>query len=122
MPQISLKGLSIFGKEHNIHEFLHEKDNKTILLLDYSQNFFQINFMAIDYINGNNYSYSYKLEEMSNQWIECGTSASAIFSNLPPGEYTLLVKYKITSTVKKVRYNPSLSTLPHRGTVVIGLI
>ena len=94
MPQISLKGLSIFGKEHNIHEFFHEKDNKTILLLDYSQNFFQINFMAIDYINGNNYSYSYKLEEMSNQWIECGTSASAIFSNLPPGEYTLLVKYK----------------------------
>lgn len=93
MPQIGLKGLSIFGKEYNIHEFLQEKNDKTILQLDYSQNFFQINFMAIDYINGNNYSYSYKLQEMSNQWIECGTSTSAIFSNLPPGEYTLLVKY-----------------------------
>lgn len=50
--------------------------------------------MAIDYINGNNYSYSYKLDEVSSQWIESGTSASAIFSNLAPGQYTLLVKYK----------------------------
>lgn len=94
MPLISLKGLSIFGKEYNIHEFLQKKEDRTILQLDYSQNFFQINFMAIDYINGNNYSYFYKLEGVSNQWIESGTSANAIFSNLPSGEYSLLVKYK----------------------------
>lgn len=94
MPQINLKGLSIFGKEYNIHDFLHEKKGKKILQLDYSRNFFCIDFMAIDYINGNNYSYSYKLDEVSSQWIESGTSASAIFSNLAPGQYTLLVKYK----------------------------
>ncbi len=101
MPQISLKGLSIFGKEYNIHEFLQKKEDNTILQLDYSQNFFQINFMAIDYINGNNYSYFYKLEEVSSQWIESGTSTSAIFSNLPPGEYTLLVKYKNNMNAKE---------------------
>lgn len=94
MPQINLKGLSIFGKEYNIHDFLHDKKGEKILQLDYSQNFFCIDFMAIDYINGNNYSYSYKLDEVSSQWIESGTSASAIFSNLAPGQYTLLVKYK----------------------------
>lgn len=94
MPRISVKGLSIFGKEYNIHEFLHEKKEKTILQLDYKQNFFCINFMAVDYINGNNYSYSYKLDEVSNQWIESGTSASAVFSNLAPGQYTLLIKYR----------------------------
>lgn len=94
MPQINLKGLSIFGKEYNIHDFLHDKKGKKILQLDYSRNFFYIDFMAIDYINGNNYSYSYKLDEVSSQWIESGTSASAIFSNLAPGQYTLLVKYK----------------------------
>lgn len=94
MPQINLKGLSIFGKEYNIHDFLHDKKEKKILQLDYSRNFFCIDFMAIDYINGNNYSYSYKLDEVSSQWIESGTSASAIFSNLAPGQYTLLVKYK----------------------------
>lgn len=94
MPQINLKGLSIFGKEYNIHDFLHDKKGKKILQLDYSRNFFCIDFMAIDYTNGNNYSYSYKLDEVSSQWIESGTSASAIFSNLAPGQYTLLVKYK----------------------------
>lgn len=94
MPQINLKGLSIFGKEYNIHDFLHDKKGKKILQLDYSRNFFCIDFMAIDYINGNNYSYSYKLDEVSSQWIKSGTSASAIFSNLAPGQYTLLVKYK----------------------------
>ena len=94
MPQINLKGLSIFGKEYNIHDFLHDKKGKKILQLDYSRNFFCIDFMAIDYINGNNYSYSYKLYVVSSQWIESGTSASAIFSNLAPGQYTLLVKYK----------------------------
>lgn len=94
MPQINLKGLSIFGQEYNIHDFLHDKKGKKILQLDYSRNFFCIDFMAIDYINGNNYSYSYKLDEVSSQWIESGTSASAIFSNLAPGQYTLLVKYK----------------------------
>ena len=94
MPQINLKGLSIFGKEYNIHDFLHDKKGKKILQLDYSRNFFCIDFMAIDYINGNNYSYSYKLDEVSSQWIESGTSASATISNLAPGQYTLLVKYK----------------------------
>ena len=94
MPQINLKGLSIFGKEYNIHDFLHDKKGKKTLQLDYSRNFFCIDFMAIDYINGNNYSYSYKLDEVSSQWIESGTSASAIFSNLAPGQYPLLVKYK----------------------------
>ena len=94
MPQISMKRLSIFGKEYNIHDFLYEEKEKTILQLDYSQNFFHIDFLAVDYINGNNYSYYYKLSEVSNQWIESGTSSSAVFSNLSPGQYILLVKYK----------------------------
>ncbi len=94
MPKINIKGLSIFGKEYNIHDFLHEKKGKKVLQLDYSQNFFCIDLMVVDYINGNNYSYSYKLDEVSNQWIESGNSASAVFSNLSPGQYTLSVKYK----------------------------
>lgn len=94
MPQIHFKGLSIFGKEYNIHDFLTVDDKQITLQLDYSQNFFCIDFMALDYINGNNYSYSYKLDKISEHWIESGTVSSAIFSNLSPGQYTLLVKYK----------------------------
>lgn len=101
MPQISIKGVSIFGKECNIYDFIKEKKGKTILELDYRQNLFCIDFMAIDYINGNNYSYFYKLAEISDQWVESGTTASATFSNLTPGQYTLLVKYKNNTNGKE---------------------
>ena len=94
MPEISLKGLSIFGKEYNLHDFLHYKNGKPVLQLDYKHNFFQLNFRITDYINGNDYFYSYKLKEASDQWIENGVSPNAIFSNLFPGEYTLFVKYR----------------------------
>lgn len=93
-PKIYFYGLSIFGKECNIHDFLQTENEQTRIQLDYSQNFFCINFMALDYINGNNYSYFYKLEKISDNWIESGPSANAIFSNLSPGEYNLLVKYR----------------------------
>lgn len=94
MPDIHLKGLSIFGKEYNLHDFLHHRNGKPMLELDYKHNFFQLNFLVTDYIDANDYSYSYKLEEASDQWIENGESPNAIFSNLAPGEYTLLVKYR----------------------------
>ena len=94
MPEISLKGLSIYGKDHNIHDFLHYKNGTPILKLDYRHNFFQLNFRITDYINGNNYFYSYRLKEAGDKWIENGVSPNAIFSNLSPGEYTLLVKYR----------------------------
>ena len=101
MPQISLKGISIYGKEYNIHDFMHEEEGQTVLRLDYSQNFFSINLMAIDYLNGNNHSYLYKLKEISSHWVENGTSSHVMFSNLLPGEYTLLVKYRNNITGKE---------------------
>lgn len=94
MPQMHLKGLSIFGKEQNIYDFIQKKGKQEVLTLDYDQNFFCINFMAIDYINGNNYSYFYKLDKKSGNWIENGTSPNTTFSNLSSGQYTLLIKYR----------------------------
>lgn len=89
--------LSIFGKECNIYDFLQGPKQET-LVLDYSQNFFNLSFLAVDYINGNNYTYSYKIDGLSDSWIENGLSTVAVFSNLSPGEYTLLVKYRSNIT------------------------
>ncbi|WP_455585169.1 two-component regulator propeller domain-containing protein [Bacteroides sp.] len=102
MPVIQFNRLSIFGKEYNIHEFLHENSQKQkVLELDYRQNFFGLSFIAIDYLNGNNYTYYYKIEGLSDHWIENGTSTTATFSNLSPGQYTLLVKYRSNITGKE---------------------
>lgn len=93
-PSIHFTDLSIFGTEYNIFNFMDTHSQPEALTLNYKQNFFCISFKAIDFIHGNNYTYSYKIEELSNHWIKNGKSNQAIFSNLAPGKYTLLVKYK----------------------------
>lgn len=100
MPELRFNHLSIFGKECNIHDFL-QGDDEQMLVLDYSRNFFNLSFSVVDYINGNNYSYSYKIDGLSDNWVENGLSTTAVFSNLSPGEYTLLVKYRSNITGKE---------------------
>lgn len=93
-PPIQFNRLSIFGKEYNIYDFLQFNKERRILKLDYSQNFFSISFVAVDYINGNDYTYLYRLSELSNNWIDNGVSNNAAFTNISPGEYTLQIKYR----------------------------
>lgn len=89
-PTIYLIGLSILGEMQNLNNYLSDENT---INLDYDQNFFQLNFLAIDYINSNNYSYFYKIQEINNQWIANHSSSDITFSNLSPGKYTLWVKY-----------------------------
>lgn len=93
MPPIFFDDLSIFGKEQNIYSFLSSKGNEDVLTLNFSQNFFSLSFTAIDYLNGNNYNYQYKLDGLSQQWIDNGKSNTISLTNFKPGDYTLLVKY-----------------------------
>ena len=103
MPPIWLQGLDIFGKRENIHRYLREDNGKTCLQLDYDQNFFQITFKAIDYINGGNYTYYYQIDGTGRQWIDNGTSAGIVLSDLRPGAYTLRVKYRNNSNGQESR-------------------
>lgn len=62
------------------------------LVLRHDQNNFSIEFSALDFRNPENINYSYKLEGFDRQWNNIGRRHSAIYSNLPPGSYTLLVR------------------------------
>jgi len=106
-PFIKFNQLSIFGKEgYNIYDFLQSDGDDESLVLKYDQNFFSLSFAAVDYINGRDYTYLYKLDELSSNWIENGTSNKATFTNIPPGEYTLLVKYRNNITGKESDIQP----------------
>ncbi|MCD7938071.1 MAG: response regulator [Tannerellaceae bacterium] len=94
MPAIRFTNLSIFGKEHNINDFFNKKKKKPTLELSYGQNFFTVSFTALDYIHGNDYTWLYKLDELSDNWIENGKSGTATFTNISPGTYHLSVKYR----------------------------
>lgn len=100
-PGIRFGTLSIFGKEYNIHDFATNANGEEGITLNYKQNFFSLSFTAIDYINGNDYTYLYKLAELSDIWIDNGSSNSASFTNISPGKYTLLVKYRNNITGKE---------------------
>ena len=69
-----------------------------MLKLSYQQNFFTLTYAAVDYINGNNYGYKYKLDGVSDQWIDNGSLNNIAFTNITPGEYLLHVKYINKST------------------------
>lgn len=113
MPPLLFNNLSIFGKTCNIYDYLVEEEGRKVLELDYNQNFFGLSFTALDYIYGNNYIYLYKVEGLSDNWVENGFSPVAAFSSFPPGEYVLHVKYinPVTGNESepqslKIRINP----------------
>ncbi|NDV63663.1 two-component regulator propeller domain-containing protein [Bacteroides sp. 224] len=93
LPPVYFSQLSILGEQHNIQKYLIKEKNKNVLSLQYDQNFFSISFIAVDYLNGNNNMYSYRLEGINNQWINNGKENLISFTNMAPGKYTLQVKY-----------------------------
>ncbi|MDR3184510.1 MAG: response regulator, partial [Prevotellaceae bacterium] len=93
-PPVSFTGLTIDETEYNLSDFMHRKKNSEYLELKYEQNFFSISFIALDYINGQHYRYFYNLENFNDKWMDKGSLNVVTFTKVPPGEYTLHVKYE----------------------------
>jgi signal transduction histidine kinase/ligand-binding sensor domain-containing protein len=58
----------------------------------YSENFFLIEFAALDYVFPGGNKYAYRLEGLERQWVNCGTRRNASYTNLDPGEYVFRVR------------------------------
>ncbi|MDR3118345.1 MAG: response regulator [Mediterranea sp.] len=100
-PDIVFNGLSIFGKRCNIYDYLVSKRSRQTIRLSNAQNVFGVSFVANDYIDGKEYSYFYKLNELGGNWVENGNVNTAFFTYLPSGKYTLSVKYRNNVTGKE---------------------
>jgi len=61
------------------------------IYLDYKQNF-TLSYVSVNYTAPEQNQYSYKLEGFDNEWIHSGTSKSASYTNLDPGDYIFHVK------------------------------
>ncbi|MEJ6979503.1 two-component regulator propeller domain-containing protein [Pedobacter sp. P351] len=59
--------------------------------LDYKQNF-TLGFVALSYTIPQQYRYSYKLEGFDKSWNEVGTSKTASYTNIDPGDYVFKVR------------------------------
>ena len=72
-----------------------------------------IAFVAPDYINGENYEYSYQLVNYNSSWEKLQKTNKVTFRNLPYGEYLLKVRYRndvIDSSAKE--YTLPIKVLP----------
>ncbi len=61
--------------------------------LDYSDNFFSLEFAALNYFMPGVSDYYYKLDGFNTEWLKTDANMHKVtFTNLSPGKYTLLVK------------------------------
>lgn len=93
-PKVHFMGIRIFNEYFDLSDFIQTRKKGEYVKLKYSQNFFTIDFVALDYINGINTEYMYQLEGYNNVWIDLGKNNTATFTNIPPGEYKLNIKCK----------------------------
>ncbi len=63
------------------------------LYLDYKQNF-SLEFVALSYTIPQQYRYSYKLVGFDKSWNEVGTTRTASYTNIDPGEYVFKVRVR----------------------------
>jgi len=62
------------------------------LTLTHKQNFFTIGYAALDYQNPNNIKYAYQLEGFDAGWNYVQKQRSAVYTNVPKGNYTFRVR------------------------------
>lgn len=93
---IHFESLSIFYNKVNTTTYLTPLkdaiDNTKDLTLKYNQNSFTLDFININYFNHSNILYSWKLEGFDKEWSKPSEEHKAIYTNIPPGNYTFHVK------------------------------
>jgi signal transduction histidine kinase/ligand-binding sensor domain-containing protein len=88
-PEIVITGFKLFDR------LLRYTDNITKskpLTFSRDENFFAIEFAALDFMNPRENEFEYILEGFDPEWTYAGTRHQASYTNIPPGEYIFRVK------------------------------
>ncbi|MDU1889969.1 MAG: two-component regulator propeller domain-containing protein [Dysgonomonas sp.] len=94
-PYLALTKFQIANKDVPIGENSPLKgniDDQDYIKLNHKQNFINIEFVALDYIEPKRITYAYKLEGFDEDWIITKKQRIANYTNLSPGKYTFKVK------------------------------
>lgn len=93
-PQIILTGFNLIGMDTQIElPALQKTDINEIqtLTLKYTQNNFEIQFIANNFLHPEKNQYKFMLEGYETQWRNASTLPLATYTNINPGRYTFLV-------------------------------
>jgi hypothetical protein len=89
IPPVVITSFKVFDKPLSLQQALFSLAE---IKLSYHQNFFSIEYAALDYTVPAKNQYVYKLEGFDPDWIHSGTRRYASYTNVDPGEYVFYVK------------------------------
>lgn len=96
IPPVYITGFQVYNKELAIakdHSPLTQSISFTKkLVLKHNQSSFSIDFAALNFGAPSRMAYAYKLEGLDKGWTYLTTNRKAYFTELPPGNYTFIVK------------------------------
>jgi two-component system, sensor histidine kinase ChiS len=89
IPPVVMTGFKIFNEPAMLTGDISSLDH---IELSYEENFFTIEFAALDYTDPDRNQYAYKMEGFDKDWIYIGTRRFAGYTNLSGGQYVFRVK------------------------------
>jgi len=93
IPTLALTDFQVYNQNNNApFNLSYSIDSNPVIELKYNQNFFNIEFAALDYINPENIKYAYKLEGFDENWNYANDQHAAFYTNVPKGNYIFKVK------------------------------
>ncbi|MCX2575161.1 hybrid sensor histidine kinase/response regulator transcription factor [Pedobacter sandarakinus] len=137
IPRISFTNFQLFNKDVEVRNdgVLKRSINYTDeIILAYNQSVLSIEYASLSFIAPNKVNYAFKMEGFDKNWNHVGGQRKATYTNLPPGEYTFMVKEldelspsrAPVSTLKIVISPPFYKSLPaymlYLIAIVLGLI
>ena len=88
IPPVVLKRIKIFDEELEMDSSFTDLKK---LKLSYKQNFFSLEFAALNYDHPEKNQYDYQLISFDKKVVRNGTNRAFSYTNVPPGNYTLKV-------------------------------
>lgn len=96
VPEVVFTNLLLFNESVDIADstiLLQSLQHTDHLTLNYDDYIFALEFSALSYREPQKNQFAYKLEGLDNDWIFTGpNNRRAVYTNLEPGDYTLVVK------------------------------
>lgn len=89
IPKLTFIDIEIMSDDGKRRFYLNDKNQ---IELSYKDYMFTVFFAALEYTKPEKNSYSYKMENLDDNWIDIGNQSSKTFSNLAPGEYIFKLK------------------------------
>ncbi len=96
IPDLLIDKISGQNQEIPYYQSLVVSPNSTTfpsIVLNYDQNFFDIELAALTYINSEKCQYAYQLRNFDQEWNTIKNRRTISFTNVPQGAYSLWIKW-----------------------------